>query len=111
MDAIELVKVIKAAAEDKKATNIVVQDLRGKSDICSYQIVCSGTNDRQNQAIANSIESAVKNAGGGRPSTIEGKQTGHWILVDYLNVIVHIFQDEMRSFYALEEIWPSAPKV
>ena len=110
MDSLELVKVIKEAAEDKKATNIVVQDLRGKSDICSYQIICSGSNDRQNQAIANNIESAVKNAGGGRPSTIEGKQTGHWILVDYINVIVHIFQDEMRDFYALEDIWPSAPK-
>ena len=53
----------------------------------------------------------VKTEGGGRPSVVEGKQAGHWILVDYINVIVHVFQDEMRDFYALEDIWPTGPKV
>lgn len=108
MDTRQLVKVIAKAADDRKALRIVVQDLSKKSDICEYQVICSGTNDRQTQAICSAIEDAVRQKAGRKPLAIEGKQTGHWILLDYGNVIVHVFLEELRDYYALEELWPGA---
>lgn len=111
MDGRQLVKIIANAANDRKAIRIIVQDLSRKSDVCEYQVICSGSSDRQTQAICGAIENAVRMKGGGKPLAIEGKQTGHWILLDYGSVIVHIFLDEIRSYYALEELWPDAEAV
>ncbi len=106
MSDLELAKKIGAAALDKKAQRVVIQDLRSRSDICDYQVVCSATNERQTQAICNSIEETVKRNYSQRPLAIEGKQTGHWILIDYGSIIVHVFLDEIRDYYALENLWP-----
>lgn len=106
MSEIDLVKAVGYAALEKKAGRLIVQDLRGRSDVCDYQVVCSANNERQTQAICNSIESVVKKQFKRRPTTIEGKQTGHWILIDYDSVIVHVFLDELRDYYALESLWP-----
>ena len=111
MNTLDLVKAIAQAAHDKKASRLIVQDLRQRSDICDYQIVCSATNERQTQAICSSIEEGVRKKLNLRPSAIEGKQTGHWILVDYSSVIIHIFLDEIRGYYALEELWPDAKSI
>lgn len=108
MDTRQLVKVILKAASDKKATRLVVQDLSKKSDICEYQVICSGSNDRQTQAICAAIEHMTREKSGAKPLAIEGKQTGHWILLDYGSVIVHVFLEEIRDYYALEELWPDA---
>ena len=110
-NAMSLVNVIAKAAADKKASRLVVQDLRNKSDICDYQVVCSASSDRQTQAICNSIQEMAKSQLGERAIAVEGKQTGHWILMDYSSVVVHVFLEEIRDYYALEELWPDAKVV
>ncbi len=106
MESGSLIKLITAAAAEKKATRILAQDLTGKSSICDYQVVCSGSNERQTQAICSYIEDVLREQKAGKPLAIEGKQTGHWILMDYGNVMVHVFLDSIRDFYAVERLWP-----
>lgn len=108
METMDLIKDITKSAADKKAARVVVQDLKSKSSICDYQIICSATNEKQCQAICQNIEESLKKKYKLRAVAIEGRQTGHWILMDYSDVIVHIFIDEIRDYYALEEIWPDA---
>ena len=106
MSELDLVKAVGHAALEKKATRLIVQDLRSRSDVCDYQVICSASNERQTQAICTSIESFVKKQFKRRPTIVEGKQSGHWVLIDYDSVIVHIFLDELRDYYALESLWP-----
>ena len=108
MESKTLAVAMAKAADDRKALNILIQDVSARSDICDYQIICSGSNERQTQAICDSIEKSVKEQGGGRPRSIEGKQSGQWILLDYGSVIAHVFLEEMRPFYAIETLWPDA---
>ena len=102
----ELIKLIANAAADKKASRVVVQKLGAKSSLCDYQIICSGSNERQTQAIASGIEDSLREKKAGKPLAVEGKQTGHWILMDYGNVMVHIFLESIRDYYAIERLWP-----
>lgn len=111
MDALKLAKIIGKAASDKKAQRVLIQDLGQRSDICQFQVICSGTNDSQTQAICNNIEQLVLEKVRRKPLAIEGKQTGHWILIDYGSVIVHVFMDSIRDYYALENLWPDAPTI
>lgn len=106
MEAKDIIKLIAGAAADKKATRIVVQKIEGKSSLCDYQVICSGGNERQTQAIAGHIEEVLRQKNAGKPLAIEGKQTGHWILMDYGPTMVHIFLDSIRDYYAIERLWP-----
>ena len=108
METLDLVKIIAGAASEKKATQIVAQNLANKSGLCDYQIICSGSNERQTQAISSHIEELLRGQKLGRPYAIEGKQTGHWILMDYGNILVHVFLDTIRDFYALDKLWTDA---
>ncbi|HYX39307.1 MAG TPA: ribosome silencing factor [Oligoflexus sp.] len=108
MESKEIIKLIANAAGDKKATRIAVQRIEGKSSLCDYQVICSGSNERQTQAIAGHIEEVLREKKAGKPLAIEGKQTGHWILMDYGHTMVHIFLDSIRDYYALERLWPDA---
>jgi ribosome-associated protein len=99
------------AAANKKASDIKILDLRGKSDLCDYQVICSGESDRQTQAIAQEVDRVAKRSLGIKPSNVEGMQSGQWILIDLGSTMVHIFQSEMRGYYALEGLWPEAEKV
>ena len=92
------------AALDKKARNVVVIDLEGICSFSDYFIICSGTSSRQTQSIADGIEEKLRDAGL-RPSHIEGQREGQWILVDYLDFVVHIFTETARDFYDLERLW------
>ena len=92
------------AALDKKARNVVVIDLEGICSFTDYFIICSGTSTRQTQSIAEGIEEKLRDAGP-RPSHIEGQREGEWILVDYLDFVVHIFTETSREFYDLERLW------
>ena len=111
MRALDAAKEAAQVASDKKATKIVLQDLQGQSDVCHYQLICSGKSDVQTKAICYGIETELKNKFGVRPITIEGKQTGHWILLDYGVTIVHIFLESIRDFYALDKLWPKAKSI
>jgi ribosome-associated protein len=98
------------AALKKKASEIVLLKIKGIVSYADYFLVCSGRSDRQVQAIAQSIESELKKRGH-RALGIEGISQGRWVLMDYGDVIVHIFQESVRRFYDLEGLWIEAPRV
>lgn len=97
-----------AAALDKKAMNLRVLYLRPVSDFADYFLIATGANDRQVQAIADAIQDVLR-AEGVRPLHAEGERVGTWVLVDYGDLVVHVFQPEPRDFYGLERLWSDAP--
>jgi ribosome-associated protein len=107
MNPIDIAKEAAAAAGDKKAVRPVLIDLRGASELCDFQFICSGENERHTRAIADGIEERLRKVFGIRPVAIEGKQSGNWILLDYGSTLVHIFFNYFRDYYALEELWPN----
>jgi len=98
------------AAIEKKAQNPVLLELKGITSITDYFLLCSGKSDRQVQAIAQAIEEALKKRGI-QPLGQEGMREGKWILIDYEDVVVHIFLEPVRKFYDLEGLWIDAPRV
>lgn len=111
MNAVDIAQHAAAAALDKKATRLVCLDLREISDICDLQFVCSADNEKQATAIADAIEDRLLRHLQIKPMAVEGKQTGNWILIDYGSVIIHVFQNIYRDYYAVESIWPKARSV
>jgi len=94
-------------AKDKKATRVVVLDLKGQSDVCSCMVICSVQNDRQAKAIAEAMDAELKSLDI-KALAIEGKQSGQWVLLDFGSTLVHIFLDHLRDYYALEKLFPDA---
>ena len=106
----ELIETIVAAIEDKKGKDIVSLDLSGfDGAICSRFVVCNADSTTQVAGIAEGIEEKVQQTLGEKVWRIEGQQNAVWIAMDYVDVVVHIFQTELRSFYKLEELWADAP--
>jgi ribosome-associated protein len=97
-------------ALEKKAYDLVVMDVRDLPSIADYFIICSGRSDRQVQSIAQGIEEQLGQAGIS-PLSIEGAHRGHWVLMDFADVIVHIFYEPVREFYDLDGLWGHAPRV
>lgn len=94
---------------DKKGIDILELDLRNiDSAVCDYFIICSGGSDRQVNALANAVKDTVIEEQDEKPWHIEGLENSVWVLLDYANVVVHIFQEETREFYKLEELWGDA---
>ena len=98
------------AALDKKATDVVVLDLRNAGGFTDYFVICTGGNPRQIQAIADSVEDVLRTQHGERPSLVEGVERSEWVLLDYFNFVVHVFSRDCRSFYGLERLWGSAER-
>jgi ribosome-associated protein len=98
------------AALEKKAIDPVLLELTGSTSFTDYFFLCSGKSDRQVQAIAQSIEESLKK-NGIQPLGQEGMTEGRWILIDYEDVVVHIFLEPMRKFYDLEGLWIDAPRI
>ena len=98
------------AARDKKATGIVVLDLKKAGAFTDYFVICSASNPRQVQAIADAVEHALK-AQKQRPSLVEGYARAEWILLDYFDFVVHIFSKHARDFYGLDRLWGSATRI
>ncbi len=97
-------------AADKKAMDLVVLDMRNALSITDYFLICSGGSERQVQAIADAIDEQLTQSG--IPSLgVEGYREGRWILMDYGDLIVHVFSQETREFYGLERLWANAPKI
>ncbi len=105
----ELVDAIAGFASDKKAIDIVALDLRGVLGYTDFFVVCSGNTDRQTKAIHDGIHLALKDEHGILPRRVEGAREARWILMDYLDVVVHIFTPEARDFYRLEQLWGEVP--
>jgi ribosome-associated protein len=98
------------AAEDKKALDVVVMDLREVAAFTDYFVICTGQSARQVRAIADSVEEALRRTHV-RPAHIEGYEHADWVLLDYFDFIVHIFNQETRRFYALDRLWGSAHRI
>ena len=95
--------------QEKKAQEIVVMDLRGVTNaFTDFFVICSGNSDTQLDAISKSIEEQVHKAGESPAWKIEGRANGQWVLMDYVNVVVHIFLSDKREYYGLEELWGDA---
>lgn len=106
----KLIETIVSAIEDKKGKNIVSLDLSGfDGAVCSHFVVCNADSTTQVAAIADGIEEKVHEVLGENVWRVEGKQTGLWVAMDYVDVVVHIFQTELRDYYRLEELWADAP--
>lgn len=97
------------AARDKKALDVVVLDLRKSDAFTDFFVLCSGTNPRQVQAIADAVELALK-AQHQRPAAVEGYARAEWVLMDYFDFVVHVFSSHAREFYALDRLWGSAAR-
>lgn len=98
------------ASLEKKAKDLIVLGVKEISTFTDYFIICSGTSDRQVRAIASAIQENLK-AAAILPLGVEGESAGRWILLDYDDVIIHIFLDSVRSFYDLERLWSEAPRM
>src|SRR3954463_3450896 len=100
-----------AACQDKKAEEITILELeKGSGAFTDYFVVCSGSNPRQVQAISDEVELRLKNAGL-RPTHVEGYKQAEWVLLDYVDFVVHIFSEKARKFYDLERLWKSAKRL
>lgn len=97
------------AAAEKKAVEVTVLDLRGIASFTDYFLIASGTNVRQVQAIADEVVDQLKHQGT-RAARVEGYQKAEWVLVDYGDFILHVFEDKARRFYDLERLWRDAPR-
>src|SRR5690349_13413426 len=98
------------AAEDKKANELIVLDLRKAAGFTDFFLICSGTNPRQIRAIADAVMDALREDGV-KPAHVEGYDRSEWILLDYFDFIVHVFAPETRLFYGLERLWGSAERI
>src|SRR3989475_11546025 len=98
------------AAEDKKADDLVVLDLRKAAGFTDYFMICSGNNPRQIRAIADAVVEALA-VDGARPAHVEGYERSEWVLLDYFDFIVHVFARETRLFYGLERLWGNAERI
>lgn len=103
-DPLEILNIIAQTIYDKKGMNILALDVQGISSITDYIIIAEGTVDRHVKAIAQAIESALKEVGV-VPVGVEGRRDGDWIVLDYMHVMVHLFMPGLRDKYRLEELW------
>ncbi len=109
IDSWDRAVLVSRFALEKKAYDLVVMEVRDLTSIADYFIVCSGRSDRQVQSIAQGIEENLRGMGV-RPHSVEGAARGQWLLMDFSDVIVHIFYEPVREFYDLEGLWSDAPR-
>ena len=105
-----LAELVAGYAADVKAIDLVELDLRDVLGYTDYFVICSGNTDRQAKAIHDRIHLGMKNEHGVLPRRVEGLGESRWILMDYLDVVVHVFTPDAREFYRLEQLWGEAPK-
>ena len=110
MNSKELARMACEALEDKKALDVKIIDIEQVSTLADYFIIASGTNRNQVQAMADNVEEVLGRAGY-EPKQIEGYQTGNWILMDYRDIVIHVFDEENRLFYDLERMWRDGKEI
>jgi ribosome-associated protein len=110
VDSAALTERIASIASDRKAIDIRVLDLRGVVSYTDFFVICTGNTERQTKAIHDAIYQDLKDDGRLLPRRTEGEREARWILLDYLDCVVHIFTPEARDYYRLEQLWGEAPK-
>jgi ribosome-associated protein len=108
--AIELIRIAATAASDKLATDIIAYDVSDQLVITDAFLLCSASNDRQVRAVVDEIEEKLAKAGA-KPVRREGEREGRWVLLDYLDVVIHVQNAEERVFYSLERLWKDCPLI
>ena len=111
LDPERILATVGELAADRKAENIVALDLRGMVGYADYLLICTGRSDRQAKAIHDAIHLGMKERHSLLPRRVEGFTEGRWILIDYLDVVVHVFTPDTREHYRLEQLWGEAPSV
>ncbi|MEO2053641.1 ribosome silencing factor [Flagellimonas beolgyonensis] len=105
----ELIALILEGIEEVKGVDINLLDLREiENTVCDYFIICNGTSNTHVNAIVSSIQKTVSKASKDKPWHIEGSENAEWVLMDYVNVVVHVFQKHIREFYDIEGLWGDA---
>jgi ribosome-associated protein len=108
-DSDTLADIVVRGMQDKKASDIVVLNLKElKNAVADYFVICSANSDTQLDAVARSVEEEIEKATGEMPWQTEGRTNREWVLLDYVDVVVHVFLRDRRKFYALEELWGDA---
>ncbi len=108
--AVELVEIAAAAAADKLASDIIAYDVSDQLVITDAFVLCSASNDRQVRSIVDEIEDRLRKAAA-RPVRREGEREGRWVLLDYIDIVVHVQHSEERVYYALERLWKDCPVI
>jgi ribosome-associated protein len=109
--AVQLVQIAAEAAADKLADDILAYDVSEQLVITDAFLLCSATNDRQVRAIVDEIEDRLRAEADAKPVRREGEREGRWVLLDYLEIVVHVQHEEDRTFYALERLWKDCPGI
>ncbi|SEH02864.1 ribosome-associated protein [Nonomuraea solani] len=109
--AVQLVRIAAEAAADKLADDILAYDVSEQLVITDAFLLCSATNDRQVRAIVDEIEDRLRIEADAKPVRREGEREGRWVLLDYLDIVVHVQHEEDRTFYALERLWKDCPAI
>ena len=104
-------RAVAAAALDKKADDVVILDLRGRTSYADMLVLATGTSTRHVEAVGEGIEHYIKHRARSRPLGIEGVGQGRWVLVDWDDIVCHVFLEEVRAFYDLDGMWLDAPRV
>ena len=107
----ELARLAADAAAEKKATDIVAMDVADLLVVTDYFVIATGNTDIQVKAIADGVEDRLREDGGVKPIGREGRDEARWVLLDFGDLVVHVFQPEEREFYRLEKLWSDAPRV
>lgn len=108
----ELLTLIIKGVEEVKGDNLTILDLRKiDNTVCDYFVICDGTSNTQVNAIANSVQKIVSKEIKDKPWHVEGMDNAEWVLMDYVNVVVHIFQKHVREYYQIEDLWGDAQTI
>lgn len=110
-DSLTIAKTCAKCADDIQAEDIVVLDLRGISSIADYFVICTATSIPHMKAVSRDIRAKTEAAIGEKPRSADGDPSSLWIVIDYVDVIVHVFHSDKRDVYALEDLWSDAPRV
>jgi ribosome-associated protein len=111
VETIEFARIARAACAEKKARDIRVIDVRGLTIVADYFLICTANSKTNARAIADEVQLKLKQEAGVRTLGVEGREEGWWILVDFGDVVVHIFEEEARQYYAIDETWADAPEI
>jgi ribosome-associated protein len=111
LSGLELAQRAVLLAQEKKALDSLILDLRKISTIADYLVICSAQSEPQLKAIANGVEKGLKDEFARPPLAVDGFPTSQWIVIDYGDVMLHIFHEQKRAVYALEDLWSDAPQI
>jgi len=111
VEPLDVAHLLAKLALEKQASDLVILDLRGRVPYCDYFVLCNGRSRRQVGAIAAAVQKGLKSEHTIKPTSVEGADSCRWVLVDYGDVVLHVFEEAMRDFYDLDTLWTDAPRI